>query len=348
MSISARVRVSAAVVCAGALMSGCALSLQQLPAGRSAQGSSYRVTADFERADRILLGAEVRIGQKIVGRVHDLDTDGRTAQVGLSLSESVAIPDNATANVELPSALGDPFIRLAIPADRSPHLLTEGSVIPQSHTGLGPALEASLATLGMVLNGSGLDQMKTIITELNTAFGGRGDEVRTLTTRLNHTLGTAAAHQGDLNRTLDAANAVAQELTDQQAVLDRGLDVASPVMALLISQRDQITALVDSTSALAGHANEVLAQTSSQLGAEIDQTAAVLASMRSFNTEVTPALTNMNRFLAGFSGAVRGDYLDFDGALDVPGSIDKLLTGGRAPEIVRPPDLGTLLKGGVR
>jgi phospholipid/cholesterol/gamma-HCH transport system substrate-binding protein len=341
-------RILGALLCAGLCVSGCGLGLQALPVGRTADGPSYRVTADFARADRIKLGTEVRIGQRIVGRVHDLSTDGHSAQIGLSLSESVPVPDNVAAQVELPSALGDPFIRLSMPASPSTGLLSEGSVIPPAQTQLGPDLESSMAILGMVLNGSGLDQLRTVITELNNAFGGRGENVKLLTERLNQTLGTIVQHQDDLNRALAAANTVAQQLADQQQVIDNGLDVAGPVLQLLISQRDKITALVDSTSALATQAKQVLGATSTQLGQGVDQTSQVLASIRGFNTEVGPALTNMNQFISRFSDAVKGDYLVFDGALDVPATISELVTGGKVPQIVVPQTLGDLLTGGAR
>ncbi len=36
----------------------------------------------------------------------------------------------------------------------------------------------------------------------------------------------------------------------------------------------------------------------------------------------------MNAFMAAFDSSVRGDYLVFDGALEIPESLDTIFTGG--------------------
>ncbi|NKV70435.1 mammalian cell entry protein, partial [Rhodococcus hoagii] len=59
-------------------------------------------------------------------------------------------------------------------------------------------------------------------------------------------------------------------------------------------------------------------------------------------------LTTMNGFLDNFGGAVEGDYLMFDGTLDIPGSIENLLTGGTAPLPAEAGSLESLLTGGIR
>src|SRR5699024_1463862 len=97
------------------------VGLQDLPLGRSAPGDDYLVTAVFDHADRVLVGTPVRVGQKTVGRVHGLSTDGRHARVDLSLAADVPLPEDVTARIRLPSALGDPYVRIALPDGAGAH-----------------------------------------------------------------------------------------------------------------------------------------------------------------------------------------------------------------------------------
>ncbi len=160
------------VAAVGLLTSGCGLSFQSLPMGRTGPGSTYTVTAIFASADRVDLGAEVRAGQAIVGRVHSMSTDGRQAFVELSMTESVDLPANVGASVRLPSALGSPYIRIDIPDEASKELLADGDTI--TRTELGPDIESTFAMLGNVVNGSGLDQLRTITTELDAPSATEG------------------------------------------------------------------------------------------------------------------------------------------------------------------------------
>lgn len=309
-------------------LSGCSPGLQQLPIGRSAEGSDYRVVAEFARADRIRLGTEVRMGQQLLGRVHDLSTDGLHAQVGLSLSSSIPIPAEVTASIELPSALGEPYVQLIAPSAPSTDLLSEGAIIED--TEIGPELESSLAALGLVLNGSGLDQLQTIMTEMNDAFAGRGPEIRGLLHSADDIMAAASTQQTEFDRVLAAAGSVADALADNRARIDAGLTLAAPTVELLVRQQDRIASLVDSTASLASNARKLLADNATRLDTGIGQVSDILASIRGFNESVTPALANMNEFIAGFNGAVHGDYLVFDGALDLPETLAELVTGGRA------------------
>ncbi|MFC8179346.1 MCE family protein [Rhodococcus sp. NPDC057297] len=317
------------------LSSGCGIGLGQLPVGRSADGQDYHVTAQFPRADRIRLGTEVRVGQQLVGRVDDLSTDGVIASVGLSLSQSVPLPADVTASLELASALGEPYVKLTVPGDASTNndTLADGDTL--ENTEIGPELETSLATLGLVLNGSGLDQLRTIGTELNATFDGRGPDVRALLLSADRILANAAEHRAEFDRVLAAAGSVSAMLADNRAAIDAGLSVAAPTMELLVSQRDHIASLVDSTASLAASAQKLFADNQSELSDGIDDLAHIVNSIQSFNSSVTPALANMNQFIAGFNGAVHGDYLVFDGALDLPETVGELTTGGRLEDVPR-------------
>ncbi|MFD2395225.1 hypothetical protein ACFSSF_17430 [Dietzia aerolata] len=107
------------------------------------------------------------------------------------------MPADVFAEIRLPTALGSPFIALTPPrGERSAELLQDARVVPLARTGVGPDLESSLASLGLLLNGSGIDQLGTVMEELTVALDGRGDEIARIrergTVRSNCTSSTAA------------------------------------------------------------------------------------------------------------------------------------------------------------
>ncbi|GAA4807391.1 MCE family protein [Tomitella cavernea] len=347
-----RLRGTFAAVAAGTAMAVTACGgpgLQDLPVGHEAEGDSYSVTAVFDHADRVVPGAPVRIGQLTVGRVHDLSTDGRRADLRLSLRSDVDIPADAAAVIEVPSALGNPFVR--IEPDRSPgdgpvedgpavgggRMLADGDTIPLARTRVGPELESSLATLGLLLNGSGLDQLETVMTELDAAYGGRGTQVRGLIDDANALLGDVDSQRVEIDRTLAAMDSLTGTLARHQDDIDGALEQAAPMAALLAAQDDRIAALVDSGADIASHADALLSTSSGRIGAEIDQVSRILEALSRFNATDTETLRSANAFIAGFTSAIRGDYLLFDGALDIPRSLFELWAGERLPAAPSPP-----------
>ncbi|WP_308257095.1 MCE family protein [Rhodococcus sp. DMU2021] len=355
MTAPARLRAATLLTCLAALTSGCGLSLQELPLGRSGPGDTYEVTAVFDSADRIDPGAEVRAGQAVVGRVRSLSTDGGRAYVRLSMSAAVQFPENVGASVRLPSALGSPFVRIDLPEDPSPGLLTDGDSIER--TEVGPDVETTFAMLGQIVNGSGLDQMRTITTELDEAFGGRGEKIRDMLVRLDTTMALADENSESFERTLAAADSVTERLAQQQEVLDRSIVDSARMVELLAAQQQDLATLVASTATVVESVDTVMAEQQSAIGGSIDDLAQITAGIRDFNNTVEAALVNVNKFVDGFNRSVRGDYLLFDGALDIPGAIDLLLTGGMpldgGPPVELPQadvaaGLAELLLGGVR
>ncbi|WP_305093604.1 MCE family protein [Prescottella sp. R16] len=321
-----RGRLVGCAVGAAVLLTGCSAGIQDLPVGRSVPGENYTVTLELVRADGLLVGADVRSGQRVIGRVAGLSTGESGAAAELSLSAAAPMPRDVSAAVELPSALGSPFVRLRAPQDPSPVPLVDGDVIAESRTEVGPQLESALATLGTVLTGSGIDQLATVVDELNVAFADRPQQVRVLLDALTALTGTATGQRTELRASIDLAADVSRQLAARQEVLDGFLDVVPAATTVLAGQRDRLAALAASTARLTEHADAVLA--AGELDALVEDGATVVASLRSFNDRIGETLTAMNTFTANFGRAVKGDYLMFDGTLDVPAGLETLMTGG--------------------
>ncbi|EME21256.1 MCE family protein [Rhodococcus triatomae] len=353
--MSRRIRRLTAVSASLLITTGCGVGMQDLPLGLSADGADYTVTLQLATAEGLLLGGDVRTGQKVIGRIAGLDTDVAGAKVELSLEEATPLPDNVLAAVELPSALGSPFIRLTPPPDPSDRPLQDGDVIVEESTTIGPQIESMLATLGTIVTGSGLGQLQTVMHELDVAFSGRGPQVRSLTDSMTVLLDKAVVNQDDFQIAIDTAARIAGQLSAQQGTVDAYLDTMPEAVRALTDQRNSIAALLTASRQLTDTANSVVGGDPDGLGAMVTDAQTVLSTLAGFNSEIGSTLDSMNSFLDNFSRSVHGDYLNFDGALDVPATIDMLVTGGdslgtaaSAPVMGVAGDLSALLQGGGR
>ncbi|MFV8171011.1 MlaD family protein [Mycolicibacterium peregrinum] len=316
----------ALVVAAASVWALSDIGIQDLPLGRTSPSDTMAVTVVLPTADGITIGADVRNGQKVVGRVSGMSLAASGASVQLSLADADGLDSGTVASVELPSALGNPFVRLSSAQLAPQRALRDGDVIPPSHTELGPQIESALATFGALLSRSGVDQLATIVTELDKAFAGRADKVRGLIDSMSLLAAKASDHQGEFDQAMSLAANIAGQFGHEQKTVAGYLDAVPKVVAMLDVQRAKLQTLFSSTTALAATADSVLSST--DLNAMVSDAGTVVQTMGAFNDRLGGMLTAMNNFLEKFGSSVHGDYLMFDGALDIPGTIDKLLTGG--------------------
>lgn len=307
------------------------LSLQAWPLGMDTGSDSSDVEIRFERADRLAPGAEVRYGESLVGRVRSVDTDGSDAVIGVRLEGDSGVPADVFAEIRLPTALGSPFIALTPPrGDRSTELLEDTRLLPLARTGVGPDLESSLASLGLLLNGSGIDQLGTVMEELTIALDGRGDEIARIRDRGDRALELYELHRDDIDRTIVALDRVNSALAARRDLIDRGMQVSADLVSEAAASRETILALMDTTAALTVQVEEFTTGTDGRIAPSLATLKLLLQDMEGFGGEVAPTLDALQRFVVLFDEAIRGDHMMFDGALDLPGSLDSLGTGGEA------------------
>ncbi|MCR8896880.1 MCE family protein [Gordonia sp. GONU] len=343
-----KIRVTTAAIAVTVGLSGCSVGLQDLPLGAGGR-NSFDVTAELITADGLVSGADVRHGQQIVGRFTDMRLEERHAVITMTISDSTDLPANTALEVELPSALGTPFVRLSEPADPQGRL-TEGSHLSLSDTGVGPQIESTLAALGNILGGSGVSQLQSVMSSLNTAFENRSDKVGDLIDTLNRLLARSSRYTDDFNAAMAAAADVSELLVAQQQTVDDFLGQVPQAVTVLAAQRDQIAKLMSQTTRLATNVAAITRGRQETLDHLVGDAEQMVKSLSAFNTEVGSTLDNVNAFMTNFDRAIRGDYLVFDGSLDIPGGIDKILTGGvllAGQPLPTPDDLRNVLSGGL-
>ncbi|MGW1679945.1 MCE family protein [Saccharopolyspora sp. NPDC002376] len=328
------------------LTTSCGLSLQNAPIGTG--GSGYQVTAVFADVGLLPKGGAVRLGQGVVGRVSNIGTEDFRAIVELDIDQEVQLPVGTTARLELASPLGEEFVVLQPPSTPSGEVLTDGSVIPLEQTSRGPDVENALAAASTLLNGAGLDQARTVIMELNTALTGRGQQVRDLLGQLERTLTSLDQHRAELTHLIDSVHATSQHLADNQASLDAALTEARPAIDVLLAERERFTALLDNTASLSTATAVLVERTDESLTRQVEKFRPVLADLRSLDSGLTATVSSLRRFFDLIQQATPGDYVLFNGTLDVPGTVVQLLAPGAPMPPPASGDVSSILRGGTR
>ena len=109
-----------------------------------------------------------------------ISTSNFQADLTLDIKTSVRLPVGTTAQVRFDDPLGDEYILLQGPrspptatADDSSRFLAPGAAHPRElDTSTAPSVEDTFGALSLVLNGGGINQLQTIIGELNDTFNG--------------------------------------------------------------------------------------------------------------------------------------------------------------------------------
>ncbi|MCR3718321.1 MULTISPECIES: MCE family protein [Prauserella salsuginis group] len=358
-------RTLVAVALSAALLpaAGCGISLQRT-ASFGGPADTYSVTAVFADAANLPEGGIVRIGQAEVGRVTAIRAERFRAHVDLEIDTSVRLPADTGARLELTSALGDQFVVLepprsgdragggpgrprsgGVPAADSPaggRTLADAARIPFERTSRGPDVEDTLAALGTLLNGSGLDQARTVVREVNTALGGREAKVRRIVERLDDVLGRLARRGDQITGVIDSMDTVAATLKKGTPTLEKGLTDIQPGLQTLLDERTRFTTLLRSVGSLGATTRTLIDKTGGALTQQLDELRPVLHELSTLDSKLGPTLQSLTRFSRALRSATPGDYLNLDGTVNVPTGVAELLDIDLYGENSGPPalDLG--------
>ncbi|MFB9237560.1 MCE family protein [Plantactinospora siamensis] len=315
-------RALACAVSVALLPAGCGLpDLADLPLpGGAPAGDGYTVTAEFGDVLDLVPHAAVKVDDVTVGSVEKISLAGWTARVRLRVDRTVRLPGNATAAVRQSSLLGEKFVSLAAPATEKPDgQLGDGAVIPLARTSRGAEVEEVLAALGLLLNGGGLAQLKTITQELGTALDGREPAARDALRQLDTLVGGLDRQKADLVRALDALDRLTSRLAAQRQVIGDATDALAPGLTVLAQQRAQLTAALTALGELGRVGTRVIDRSR-------DDTLASLRALRPILDQLVRAGDNLPRslefmltypFPPNVNGAVVGDFVNLSATVDL-------------------------------
>ncbi|MFE5393124.1 MCE family protein [Streptomyces sp. NPDC056568] len=286
-----------------------------LPGGADLGSHPYTVRAELDDVLSLVPQAAVKVNDVAVGRVTAirLDGDAWTARVTMEINGDVRLPADATARLEQSSLLGEKYVQLSAPGT-SPAAarLADGAVIPLARTGRNTEVEEVFGALSLLLNGGGVNQLKTITQELNKALGGREGEVRSMLERVEKLVGNLDDHRGDITDALDAVNRLSSTLAGRKDDVRTVLTDLSPGLKTLHEQRGSLLTMLRSLDTLSGVAVSTVEASKDDMVADLKAIAPTLKALADAGTDLPDSLEALLTypFTDEVLNGVKGDYLN--------------------------------------
>lgn len=350
MTMKTRASIAAFAVLATGALAGCTTSAADLPLpGTTVPGESFQLKAEFQDALNLAIGAKVKVNGIDVGKVKSVETENFQAVVIMNVQEDANIHEGATARLRYTTPLGELFVDIQSPKEGRVYGEGDSIVPPEATTA--PTVEDALASASLLINGGGIEQLKTITDEFQTAVGSRGATIRRVLDRTTTFLQQANATTDDIDGALRALAGASVALNARQDVINRAVQEITPAAKVLRENTAEVTELLQQIVQLGRSANglvrasrEDLLQTIRQLGPVLD----AFYSLRDNFGNGLRILSNASNVLAKTIPSdhapviVSGDLgkADFGDILGRAGTTSKTSGGGTGtslPGITLPP-----------
>lgn len=291
-----------------------------LPGGASLGNHPYTVHAEFADVLDLVPQSAVKVNDVPVGRVESitLNKSNWTADVVMSVNGDVHLPQNSSAELRQSSLLGEKYIELVGPTGAGVGTLADAT-IPVTRTNRNAEVEEVLGALSMVLNGGGVQQIKTIARELNAATTGNEGQIRALLSNVNTLMSNLDAHSADITNALDGLNRLSATLATQKDQIAGVLTDLGPGIDVLNGQRDQLVTMLQSLSQLSGVAVDTVNKSQADIVADLKALAPTLNQLAAAGNNLPNALQLLLTypFTDGAAQGIRGDYANLYANLDL-------------------------------
>ncbi|HEY2670651.1 MAG TPA: MCE family protein [Rugosimonospora sp.] len=303
-----------------------------LPGG-APSGPSYQVSADFTEVLDLVPQAAVKVNDVTVGSVDKISLSGWNARVRMRIDRDVQLPANATAMIRQSSLLGEKFVELAAPTgEQATGRLVNDAVIPVSRTSRTAEVEEVLGALGLLLNGGGLAQIKTINEELTNALSGREATVKDLLGQLDTFLAGLDTQRADITKAITALDSFSAQLAQQKSTIGAAVDALDPGLTVLAQQRQQLTTALTSLGTLSTVGTQVVNDSRDATLASLKALQPILTQLVRAGDDLPKALDFLLTypFPPNVTGAISGDFVNLHATIDLDGAsiLSNLLTTG--------------------
>jgi phospholipid/cholesterol/gamma-HCH transport system substrate-binding protein len=293
-----------------------------LPGGADLGDHPYTVKAQFRDVLDLVPQSGVKVNEVPIGRVEaiTLAPDGWTAEVTMSVRGDVDLPGNSLARLRQSSLLGEKYIELTAPdTGREQGKLADGAYIGLDRTNRNTEVEEVLGALSMLLNGGGVDQLRTIAHELNQVADGNEPQLRALLTNTNKLVSDLDARRGDITKALDGLNKLSGTLAGQKDKIAKVIDEIGPGLQVLAEQRPQLVTMLQNLDQLSDVAVDTINQGKADVVADLKALTPTLQKLSEAGANLPKALELLLSFPFPDSAVagVKGDYFNLYAKIDL-------------------------------
>lgn len=295
-----------------------------LPGGADLGEHPYRVVAHFGDVLDLVPQAGVKVNDVAIGRVEriELAKDNTTAVVTMLVNGEVRLPANAGAELRQSSLLGEKFVELHEGSAPS-GVLRDGAVIPLDRTGRNPEIEEVLGALSLLLNGGGVEQLRSIVTEVNAALEGNEPEIRAALANIDTVVGMLDGEKQNIVAAIDAMDRLSTNLAKQTDDIALALEELGPGLRVVNEQRNSLVTMLGALERLSTVAVDTVDRSREDLVADLRALAPTLRKLAEAGTDLPNSLQFLVTypFTDYFLNAVKGDYVNVDVKFDLDLSV---------------------------
>jgi phospholipid/cholesterol/gamma-HCH transport system substrate-binding protein len=306
-----------AAIAATTLLSGCgALDLEQLPAPAGVSGPVYKIKAQFSDVQNLTEGAAVKLQGVVVGDVSSITTKNFVAWVAMNISKKFPLATSATFQIRFTTPLGEDYVSVSSPDVAGQANLANHATVTLAHTTEAPSIEDTFAALSLLLNGGGLNNIKTIVTELETAINGRTGAARDTITRLDTVLTNFDAHKVDFDKTLDGLARLSKSLASGTSLITEGLQTFPATFQLLSQDTSKISELLPKVARLGDSVKGLIQASQATMLNTLDKLHPTLDALSASASDLVPTMNSLITFGKLFNRAAPGDYVNVDATIE--------------------------------
>ena len=122
--------------------------------------------------------------------------------------------------------------------------LAPGAHLPESSTSTAPSVEDTFGALSLVLNGGGINQLQTIIGQLNNTFTGNQTPIRSFLTTIDNGVSSLAGGRAAIDDALTSISNLSGKLNGGGPTIANGIDARARLSGSWPARTSQISGLL--------------------------------------------------------------------------------------------------------